>query len=64
MKGRKVGQTIVLETEPEIPDGTEVEVVLPTKWEADRDALLSVGHHPDFGEDIERVRQAWNPPSF
>jgi hypothetical protein len=64
MKGVKKGQTVVLEREPDIPDGTEVEVVLPAEWEAQRKSLLSVGYHPDFGRDIEEARKEWNPQTF
>lgn len=64
MKGVKKGQTILLEHEPDVPDGTEVDVVLPTEWEAQRNSLLSVGYHPEFGRDIEEAQQAWKPPEF
>jgi hypothetical protein len=64
MKGVKKGQAILLEQEPAIPDGTEVDVVLPGDWEAQRRSLLSVGVHPDFGKDIEQVRAQWKPQAF
>jgi len=64
LKGRKQRNTIVLEVEPDLPDGTEVEVILPVTWEAEHDALLSIGYHPDFGNDIEKARNAWTPPQF
>lgn len=64
MKGKKMGQTIVLEAEPPIPDGTEVDVVLPTEWEAQRASLLSVGCHPDFGQEIDKAQQGWGPAQF
>ncbi len=64
MKGRKKGNTIVLEVEPRVPDGTVVDVILPDEWEAQRDSLLSVGCHPDFGAEIEKVREEWKPPQF
>jgi hypothetical protein len=64
MKGVKKGLTILLDCEPDVPDGTEVDIVLPTEWEAQRRSLLSVGHHPDFGRDIEEAQQEWKPPQF
>ncbi len=64
MKGIKKGQTIVLEKEPDVPDGTEVDVFLPTEWEAQRASLLNVEHLPDFGQDIEQSQKTWQPPEF
>lgn len=64
MKGKKKGNTIVLEAEPPIPDGTEVQVVIPDEWEAQRQSLLSVGCYPDFGKDIEEAQKSWNPGEF
>jgi hypothetical protein len=64
MKGKKQGQTILLDTEPEVPDGTEVDVLLPTEWEAQRASLLSVGCCPEFGNEAEQARQEWSPPAF
>ncbi len=64
MKGKKKGNVILLEAEPEIPDGTVVDVILPDEWEAQRQSLLSVGCHPDFGKEIEKAQQEWNPPQF
>ena len=64
MKGVKKGAVIVLDTEPMIPDGTEVDIVLPTEWEAQRKSLLSVGYYPDFGTDSDKVRQEWKPEKF
>jgi hypothetical protein len=58
MKGIKKGQSILLDREPDVPDGTEVEVILPADWEAQRRSLLSVGYHPDFGRDIEESQAA------
>jgi len=51
LKGVKKGQFILLDHEPDVPDGTEVDVVLPADWEAQRKSLLSVGHLPDFGRE-------------
>ncbi len=74
MRGRKVGNTIVLDREPGVPDGTEVEVIFPgnglpeglpaADWAAGRAALLDVGCHPDFGADIGQAQQAWKPERF
>lgn len=64
VKGIKQGQMIVLDREPQVPDGTEVDIVLPTEWELQRRNLLSVGYHPDFGRDIEEAQRAWNPTEF
>jgi hypothetical protein len=64
VKGVKKGQTIVLDQEPDVPDGTEVDIVLPSEWEAQRNSLLSVGYHPNFGHDIEEAQQAWKPQEF
>lgn len=64
MKGVKQGQTVILEVEPMIPDGTEVEVLLPTEWEEQRRSLLSVGYHPEFGRETDEVRLEWNPEKF
>jgi len=64
VKGVKKGQTILLDREPAVPDGTEVEIVLPTEWEAQRSSLLSVGYHPEFGRDVEEAQRAWKPPEF
>lgn len=64
MKGVKKGQTILLDREPNVPDGTEVDIVLPAEWEAQRKSFLSVGHHPDFGREIEEAQREWKPPEF
>ena len=64
MKGIKKGQTILLEKEPDVPDGTEVEVFLPADWDAQKSSLLSVEHLPDFGQDIEKSQRQWQPPGF
>lgn len=64
MKGRKKGHTIVLDEEPQVPDGTEVDVVLPEEWEAQRELLRSIGYHPEFGEDVEEAQKSWNPERF
>jgi len=64
MKGVKQGQTIVLSAEPDVPDGTEVEILLPTDWEAQRRSLLSVGYHPEFGREIDEAQREWHPPEF
>lgn len=64
MKGVKKGQAILLDQEPAIPDGTEVDVVLPSDWEAQRKSLLSVGYHPEFGKDIEQAQVQWKPQTF
>jgi hypothetical protein len=56
MKGKKVGQTIMLEYEPAIPDGTEVDVELPDGCESQRETLLKLASHPDFGPEIGKVR--------
>lgn len=64
MKGKKKGNTIVLDVEPQIPDGTVVDVILPDEWEAQRKSLLSVGCHPEFGIEIEKARTEWKPPQF
>lgn len=64
MKGVKKGQTILLEAEPDVPDGTEVDVFLPRDWEAQRRSLRNVACLPDFGKDIEKVQQEWKPEKF
>ena len=64
MRGVKKGQTILLDCEPDVPDGTEVDIILPTDWEAQRNSLLSVGCHPDFGRDVEEAQRSWKPPEF
>ena len=64
MNGVKKGHMIVLEAEPDVPDGTEVEILLPQDWEAQRRSLLSVGYLPDFGQDIEKAQQEWKPEKF
>ena len=64
MKGIKKGQTILLEKEPDVPDGTEVEVLLPADWDAQRKSLLSVEHLSDFGQDIEQSQKQRQPPEF
>ena len=64
MKGKKVGHTIVLEQEPEVPDGTEVEVILPGEWEGTREVLLGIGVHPDFGAEIDKAQSEWKPEEF
>ena len=64
MKGVKKGQTILLDREPDVPDGTEVDIVLPADWKKQRESLLSVGYHPEFGRDIEEAQREWKPPGF
>ncbi len=64
LKGRKQRKSIVLDVEPDLPDGTEVQVIVPATWEAERQALLSVGCHPDFGDEIEKAQQEWIPKPF
>ncbi len=64
MKGIQKGQTILLEKEPDVPDGTEVEVFLPADWDAQKTSLLSVEHLLGFGQDIEQSQKQWQPPEF
>jgi hypothetical protein len=64
IKGRKQRNTIVLDVEPDLPDGTEVEVIVPSTWEAEHQALLRIGCHPDFGMDVEKARKEWTPERF
>lgn len=67
IRGRKQRNTIVLDVEPDVPDGTEVDVIVPATWEAEHDALLTllrIGCHPDFGVEVEKVREEWTPERF
>jgi hypothetical protein len=64
LKGRKQRNTIVLDVEPDLPDGAEVDVIVPATWEAEHEALLRIGHHPDFGVEAEKVRTEWTPQRF
>jgi hypothetical protein len=63
-RGRKQRNTIVLDVEPDVPDGTEVDVIVPATWQADHDALMKIGCHPDFGVEVEKVREEWTPERF
>lgn len=66
-KGRKQGRTIVLDVELPVADGTEVDVNLrqtmdvKARLSAQYESLLRVGYHPDFGQDIEKIRDEWKP---
>jgi hypothetical protein len=64
IKGRKQRNTIVLDVEPDLPDGAEVEVIVPATWQSEHEALLRIGCHPDFGTDVEQLRKAWTPQQF
>ncbi len=64
LRGRKQRNTIVLDVEPDLPDGTEVDVIVPATWETEHEALLRIGCHPDFGAEIQKVREAWTPERF
>ena len=64
IRGRKQRKTIVLDVEPDLPDGTEVDVIVPATWEAEHDALLRIGCYPDFGIEVEKVREEWAPQRF
>ncbi len=54
----------MLEKEPELPDGTEVDVVLPDEWEAQRNLLRSIGCYPEFGSEVEQAQKSWTPERF
>ncbi len=71
LKGKKLGKTVLMDIEPPVKDGTELEVCVPLDsveiqewWEAQGQALMNVGHHPDFGENIEKIRAEWDPAQF
>ena len=64
IKGRKHRNTIVLDVEPDLPDGTEVEVIVPASWQAEHEALLRIACLPDFGSEVEKAREEWMPQPF
>ena len=70
LRGRKQGRTVLLDVEPPVADGTEVEVRLPRhsdqpgRLQAQYESLMRVGYHPDFGEGLEKIREEWKPEEF
>lgn len=65
LKGKKLGKTVVLEEEPPVADGTELDVDIPEtvdvekKLKAQWESLMRVGYNPELADNIERATKEW-----